>query len=62
MSQHPQMTEYLAAARWFAGKGQDYDVVDVQRVATLPGPQTVTIDILTVRYASGVEERYQMPL
>lgn len=62
MSQHPQMTEYLAAARWFAGKGQDYDVVDVQRVATLPGPPTVTIDILTVRYASGVEERYQMPL
>ena len=33
MNQHPQMTEYLAAARWFAGKGQDYDVVDVQRVA-----------------------------
>ena len=62
MSQHPQMTEYLAAARWFAGKGQEYDVVDVQRVATLPGPPTVTIDILTVRYASGVEERYQMPL
>ena len=63
MSQHPQMTEYLAGARWFAGKGQDYDVVDVQRVATLPGPPTVTIDILTVRYATGgVEERYQMPL
>jgi maltokinase len=63
MSQHPQMTEYLASARWFAGKGQDYDVVDVQRVAILPGPPTVTIDILTVRYAAGgVEERYQMPL
>src|SRR6478735_10630269 len=62
-SQHPQMTEYLASARWFAGKGREYDVVDVQRVATLPGPPTVTIDILTVRYATGgVEERYQMPL
>ncbi len=63
MSAHPQMTEYLATARWFAGKGQDYDVVDVERVATLPGPPIVTIDIVTVRYdTGGVEERYQMPL
>ena len=38
MSQHPQMTAYLAEARWFAGKGREYDVVDVQRVGMLPGP------------------------
>jgi maltokinase len=61
------MTAYLAEARWFAGKGRSYDVVDVQRVGTLPGPPVVTIDIITVAYAdeSGGEpttERYQMPL
>ncbi len=49
MSEHPQMTAYLAEARWFAGKGREYDVVDVHRVGTLPGPPAVTIDIITVR-------------
>ena len=67
MTDHPAMTAYLAEARWFAGKGREYDVVDVQRVGTLPGPPTVTIDIITVEYADegGAEpttERYQMPL
>jgi maltokinase len=61
------MTAYLAEARWFAGKGRDYDVVDVTRVGTLPGPPTVTIDIITVAYADAspaepATERYQMPL
>jgi maltokinase len=67
MSQHPQMTAYLAEARWFAGKGRAYDVIDVQRVGILPGPPTVTIDIITVEYADAsagepTTERYQMPL
>ena len=67
MSEHPQMTAYLAEARWFAGKGRAYDVVDVQRIGTLPGPPAVTIDIVTVEYADDpggepTTERYQMPL
>ncbi len=76
MSQHPQMTAYLAEARWFAGKGREHDVVDVTRVGTLPGPPTVTIDLVTVVYGGEtgeaaqagslslepVTERYQMPL
>ena len=66
MSQHPQMTAYLADARWFAGKGREYDVVDVTRVGTMPGPPVVTIDIITVEYAESetgpAVERYQMPL
>ncbi|SDT16480.1 maltokinase [Nocardioides scoriae] len=59
---HPQMTAYLAQARWFAGKGRDHEVTDVVRVATLPGPPLVTIDLLTVTYPDGTTERYQMPL
>ncbi len=67
MSAHPQMTAYLAEARWFAGKGREYDVVDVQRIGTLPGPPPVTIDIITVEYADDqggepTTERYQLPL
>jgi maltokinase len=70
VSAHPHMTAYLAEARWFAGKGREYDVVDVQRVGMLPGPPAVTIDIVTVEYtgaadqpgAEPVTERYQMPL
>ncbi len=67
MSHHPQMTAYLAEARWFAGKGRTYDVVDVDRVGTLPGPPAVTVDIITVEYAAtdsedAAVERYQMPL
>ncbi|WP_445258068.1 maltokinase N-terminal cap-like domain-containing protein [Nocardioides aurantiacus] len=60
--EHPQMTAYLAQARWFAGKGRDHVVTDVTRVATLPGPPVVTIDVLTVGYPDGTTERYQMPL
>jgi maltokinase len=61
------MTAYLANARWFAGKGRDYDVTEVVRIATLAGPPAVTIDIVTVTYpgADGAEptsELYQMPL
>ena len=67
MTQHPQMTAYLSEARWFAGKGRTYEVVDVQRVGTLPGPPAVTVDVLTVKYAAtasedGAVEHYQMPL
>ncbi len=67
MSAHPQMTAYLAEARWFAGKGREYDVVDVQQVGSLPGPPAVTLTIITVEYADGpggepTTERYQMPL
>jgi maltokinase len=61
------MTAYLGSARWFAGKGRDYEVVDVHRIGTLPGPPVVTVDILTVEYAAtdsedGGVEHYQMPL
>ncbi|GGF40001.1 aminoglycoside phosphotransferase [Marmoricola endophyticus] len=56
------MTAYLDRARWFGGKGRDHRVTDVRRVATLPGPPAVTIDIVTVRYPDGSEELYQLPL
>jgi len=64
---HPQMTAYLDRSRWFAGKGRGHEVVDVDRVATLPGEGAaaalVTLELLTVQYDDGGEpEVYQMPL
>jgi maltokinase len=59
---HPQMSAYLGRMRWFAGKGRDYEVTDVERVATLPGDPLLTVDLLDVTYEGGDVERYQMPL
>lgn len=61
------MTAYLDRSRWFAGKGRGHEVVDVDRVATLPGEGAdaplVTLELLTVQYDDGGDaEVYQMPL
>lgn len=61
------MTAYLGRARWFAGKGLDFEVIDVDRVASVPSGETLfTLDVLTVEYDGGVGQRdlehYQMPL
>lgn len=61
------MTAYLDRSRWFAGKGRGHEVVDVDRVATLPGEgpdaPLVTLELLTVQYDDGGDaEVYQMPL
>ncbi|WP_245604235.1 maltokinase N-terminal cap-like domain-containing protein [Nocardioides aequoreus] len=63
---HPQMTDYLGGARWFAGKGRHYEVTDVDRVASVHvGDALLTLDVLTVEYEGEGRrdvERYQMPL
>ena len=64
---HPMLDAYLASARWFGGKGRDFTVSAVRRAATLAGPPTITIELLTVSYrdpsgeAAG-SELYQLPL
>ncbi|MCW2844315.1 MAG: hypothetical protein JWN22_2231, partial [Nocardioides sp.] len=57
---------YVAAARWFGGKGRDASATAVRRVALLPqaspeGPQ-VGIELVDVTYAGGETETYQLPL
>jgi len=64
---HPLLDAFLASARWFGGKGRPFTVSDVRRVATLAGPPTITVELLTVRYhdsADGTNARevYQLPL
>jgi maltokinase len=57
---------YVAAARWFGGKGRDASATAVRRVALLPqaspeGPQ-VGIELVDVTYAGAETETYQLPL
>ena len=68
---HPLLDAFLRTARWFAGKGRAFTVTDVRRAATLAGPPTVTVELLTVGYRDGSgdgsgdwagTELYQLPL
>src|SRR4051794_30507798 len=58
-----QLTEFVANARWFGGKGRDPEVTDVRRLAVLAddGPRVV-VDLVEVTYADGESEHYQLPL
>jgi maltokinase len=64
---HEVLTPFLRGARWFGGKGRDFTVTDVRRLAQLPavaegGPRSV-IDLVEVEYTdSGDRELYQLPL
>jgi len=60
------LTNHIAHARWFGGKGRAFTVGDVRRVGTLPhptggGPNT-TIDLARVTYDDGEADLYQLPL
>jgi maltokinase len=64
---------YLEIARWFGGKGRDFQVSDVRRVGVLedsPGESVeesaetprVAVELVTLAYDDGGTETYQMPL
>ena len=65
-----QLKTHLLNARWFGGKGREFEVVDVRRLS-LPGsadPETtaplglVTIELVTIRYEGGDTDVYQIPM
>jgi len=62
MSNHPQRTAFLSEQRWFAGKGRDFEVTDVEVLARLDGG--LRIELVQVGYADGepAAETYQMPV
>jgi maltokinase len=54
---------YLAKTRWFGGKGRDFQVGDVRRLASLgDGDPWVDVLVAELRYADGDVEHYQVPL
>ena len=54
---------YIGRARWFGGKGRDFEVASLRRIGTVPGdgPQ-VTIELAEVVFADGEVDLYQLPL
>jgi len=57
---------YVADARWFGGKGREFEIGEVRRLAEVPGagegrPATY-VHLVEVRYAEGDSELYQLPL
>ncbi len=51
---------WLPAQRWFAGKGRAIETVEVERSVEL-APE-LTHALVRVRYATGEDDRYQVPL
>ncbi|WP_107705535.1 maltokinase N-terminal cap-like domain-containing protein [Nocardioides allogilvus] len=69
MTLAPALKDYIEHARWFGGKGRDWEVGEVRRVGTLPGSTpdlTVVIELVEISYAdapAGADpEFYQVPL
>jgi maltokinase len=61
------LERFLATARWFSGKGRDWSVTDVTRIGRLgstehDGTPYVGIELVTVEYADGGTEVYQVPV
>ncbi|HEX2892631.1 MAG TPA: hypothetical protein VHO29_01340 [Marmoricola sp.] len=57
---HAALTGWIAEARWFGGKGRDFDVTDVTDVALT---DDVSTTLVTLRFAdNGETALYQVPL
>ena len=59
------LRRYVETARWFGGKGREFSVLGVRRVALLDGTTDgprVGFELLTLQYAGAETETYQVPL
>ncbi len=58
-----QLRDFVAAARWFGGKGRPFEVTGTRRLwlSDRPGAQ-VALELLTLTYADGGTDLYQVPL
>jgi len=55
--------DWILRQRWFAGKGREFTVRATQELARLAdGPPEVSVRIVTLDYADGGAEVYQIPL
>jgi maltokinase len=61
------LTAYISGARWFGGKGRDFEVAEVRRLvmpplAELPDAPPVRLGLVTMTYDDGSTETYQVPV
>ncbi len=68
---YDQLVGFVADARWFGGKGREFEVTGVRRLGTLTGAgappghgagPTVLINLVEVGFSEGDVELYQIPL
>src|SRR3712207_2356708 len=58
-----QLRDFVAGARWFGGKGRPFEVTDVRRLwLSGHGDARVAVELLTLAYADGGSDLYQVPL
>ena len=53
------LTAFVADARWFGGKGRDFEITDVR---TIPLAEDVTTILVEVAYDDGGGDLYQVPI
>jgi maltokinase len=56
------LARWLPEQRWFAGRDRRISGVRVAEIGALPGEPVVRILVVTVSYADGGQERYQVPV
>ena len=63
---YDQLRGFVADARWFGGKGREFEVIGVRRLGRLTGADagspTVLVNIVEVGFSEGDVELYQIPL
>lgn len=60
-----EITSWIDEARWFGGKGRDWELRALRRVGRLPdAPEGlhVTIELAEISYGDGSSDLYQLPL
>ena len=58
------LKSFIESARWFGGKGREFEVTDVRRLGWVETgtPARASIELVTLTFDDGAEEIYQLPL
>jgi maltokinase len=59
---HESLKGFVAGARWFGGKGREFQLTGVRRLGTVGEHPAVALDLAELTYANGDVELYQLPL
>jgi maltokinase len=59
MTREAYLAAYLADARWFGGKGREFEITDVREIQL---GDDITTTLVTIGYEDGGSDLYQLPL
>ncbi len=58
----PALVEFISQARWFGGKGRDFQVSDVRVLQLREGEPRVSVALITLAFLDGGSDLYQVPV